>query len=454
MLGRVRRVSSALVLALLAATTAGPGTQAPPIGTPLVHELSAAGPGSEGIRSPAAAAAAWCGTATATDRVPNLVAGHPVHWIYATPSDAPDRFATYASLMQADAETIDAWWRREDPTRTPRNDLAQLTCGAQLDITSLRLPRSGTELSGSSGFATIFDLVKASGFNSSLTKYLVYYDGPTSQSTLCGRARDEISGIGLAVVYVEACAPVAKAQTAAHELLHTLGAVAVGAPNRCAAGGHVCDNASDLMFPSAQAGGIEQMLLDPGRDDYYGHSRGVPDIQDGPWLVHLDRQVELRVDVTGPGRVTADRPGLDCAQSCTTTWNAGTQLRLAATPAEGAKLVRWSGECDGTFPCVLTTASGQSVRALFGPSVFRLSVVVAGRGTVRSAPRGIACSRPRCSASLPSYVPVRLTATPAKGWRFRSWTGSCRGRKRTCTVPMTKQTSARAVFARVPARTR
>ena len=37
---------------------------------------------------------------------------------------------------------------------------------------------------------------------------------------------------------------------------------------------------------------------------------------------------------------------------------------------------------------------------------------------------------------------------PTKGWRLRNWSGACRGRRPTCTVPMTANTSTRAVFVR------
>jgi hypothetical protein len=90
----------------------------------------------QAVGSSASASATWCGGPSRVDLAPNTVAGFPVHWIYATPSDGGDRFgAFFASAMQTDAEEIDAWWRREDPVRTPRNDLAQLPCGQQLDLT-------------------------------------------------------------------------------------------------------------------------------------------------------------------------------------------------------------------------------------------------------------------------------------------------------------------------------
>src|SRR5213083_1655149 len=89
---------------------------------------------------------AWCGTLAPTDRTPNVVAGHPVHAIYALPSDVADRSAQIAPAMQADIEQIDGWWRGQDPTRTLRFDLFPFPCGAQLDLTLVRFPLPGAQL--------------------------------------------------------------------------------------------------------------------------------------------------------------------------------------------------------------------------------------------------------------------------------------------------------------------
>ncbi|MGI8886623.1 MAG: InlB B-repeat-containing protein [Gaiellaceae bacterium] len=401
-------------------------------------------------RLPARTAATWCGTPTQVDRRPNTISGSPVHWIYVLPSDAPDRFSTFASRMQTDAEAIDAWWRREDPVRTPRNDLTQLSCGAQLDLTVLRLPQTSAQLTPEdSRFVTLFNALPGLGFGSTFTKHLVYFDGPVAQADLCGQGASLASGFGVAAIYVQACSGAPSSVIAAHELLHTLGAVPRGAPHRCpeAQGGHTCDSASDLMHPFLDAAPLDAKLLDPGRDDYYGHAAAFTDSQDAAWLVQLDRQQPFTVTISGPGGVTADVPGLDCAQSCTTTWNTSTRLGLTAVPRPGAKLVRWNGVCTGASTCVVTVAPGAAVSALFAPAVYRLSVAVSGRGAVRSSRAGITC-RPRCSAAFPSFVPVGLTATPAKGWRFRSWSGACRGTRPTCTVPMTAAASAKAIFSR------
>jgi Divergent InlB B-repeat domain len=397
-----------------------------------------------------AAPAAWCGTAAQTDRAPNGVAGNPIHWVYAVPSDGPDGLAGFATLMQADAEQIDSWWRGQDPTRTPRNDVAPFSCGVQLDITTLRLPRTGAQLSALQGrFSTIVDALDQAGLSSPHTKYVVYYDGPTADANVCGQGGSDSSGFGAAIVYHRSCTGVSTAAVAAHEVLHTLGAVSRSAPNECdgESSGHTCDSEADLMFPAIGGEPLSSKILDPGRDDYYGHAGGWTDTQDSAWLVRLDSQAPLALTISGPGAVASDVPGLLCSASCTTTWNFGQRLALQATPSSGARLVRWTGACSGAAGCSLTVSPGAAVTAVFGPASFRLTVAVSGRGAVRSARAGITC-RPRCSASFPSFSPVRLTATPAKGWKLRSWSGACRGARASCTVPMSAATSARATFVR------
>jgi hypothetical protein len=61
-------------------------------------------------------------------------------------------------------------------------------------------------------------------------------------------------------------------------------------------------------------------------------------------------------------------------------------------------------------------------------------VPVAG-GTVTSSPPGIDCGT-TCSASFADGTTVALTATPADGWQFGSWTGCDRTNGNQCTVTM------------------
>jgi len=396
------------------------------------------------------AAAAWCGAAATADRSPNVVAGNPIHWIYVIPSDGADNLGLVAPAMQSDAEQIDVWWRGQDSTRAPRNDIAAFSCGTQLDITTVRSTRSSAQLAPlDNRFTLIFETLSQTGFTSQFTKYLVYYDGPSDEANVCGQGgSNSVNGFGLAVVYYRSCVGISTAAVAAHEFLHTIGAVPNGTPHACTGetSGHTCDSSADLMFPFIGQGGLAAKLLDPGRDDYYGHSGAWTDSQDSAWLVRLDGQAPLALTVSGVGSVAADVPGLTCSASCTTTWNNGEQVVLTATAASGGKLVRWGGACSGSATCSVTVGPGVAVSALFAPAVLRLTVRVAGRGSVRSAD-GIQC-RPKCTATLPSYQPVRLTATPAKGWKLRTWSGACKGAKKTCTVPMSAVTSVRATFVR------
>ena len=399
---------------------------------------------------PARVAATWCGSASQSDRAPNAVAGNPVHWVYALPSDGQDRLSSIANVMQTDAEQIDAWWRTQDSTRLLRNDVIRFSCGVQLDVTTVRLPQSSSQLAPLAGrFAALFDGLSAAGLKSSFDKYLVYYDGRVDDDNICGQGGSDPSGFGLAVVYYQSCVGVSTAAVGVHEVLHTLGAVPRGAPNECSGDddGHTCDDPNDLMYPAIDDVPLSTKVLDPGRNDYYGHSGSWPDAQDSPWLVRLDSQAPLALSVSGPGSVAADVPGLLCGQSCTTTWNTGTRLALTATPGPGAKLVRWGSACVGAAGCSVTVAAGTQISALFAPVTFPLTVSVSGGGVVRSSRTGIAC-RPKCSATFPSYAPVTLAATGAKGWRFRSWSGACHGSKRSCSVRMTRATTARAVFVR------
>jgi hypothetical protein len=442
-------IRAAAAVALVACCAAA-AASAPTGGTAAHAVRSSVTAGAEPVAARVAAGAAWCGSAAQADLVPNGVAGNPVHWIYVVPSDGADSLAAVASTMQADAEQIDAWWRGQDPTRTPRNDVTAFSCGTQLDITTVRSTQSSTQLTSiGQRFSGIVNALRSAGFGSSFTKYVVYYDGPIDDDNICGQGFTEVSGFGVAAVYLRSCPGISTAGVAVHEFLHTIGAVPSAAPHDCPGEneGHTCDDQSDLMYPAIGPEALSAKVLDPGRNDYYGHSGAWLDTQDSAWLVRLDSQAPFALTVSGTGTVTADVPGLQCSASCSTTWNSGQALNLKATPAAGMRLVRWGGACSGRAGCSVTVAPGAQVSALFAPATFRLSVSIAGKGTVRSSSAGISC-RPRCSASFASFSSVRLMATPATGWKLRAWSGACRGAKTTCTVPMSAATSARAAFVR------
>ena len=236
-------------------------------------------------------AATWCGTTTTQDRPPALT-GRSIRVIYAYPSDGGDRSAELASQFSADVDAIDAWWLAQDPAREPRFDRVAFSCGLQADILSLRLSDTAATLQSS---AVRGDRIEAQASaatgRSPYEKLLVYYDGPVDDADLCGEGAGTPGGDGIAMVYLGACTDIPSANIAAHELLHSFGALPDGAPHACPdTRGHPCDSETDVLYPFAMPGTtLASLVLDVGRDDYYGHAGGWPDLQDSPWLRLVSR---------------------------------------------------------------------------------------------------------------------------------------------------------------------
>ena len=220
-------------------------------------------------------AAPWCGTVAPADR-PQAVAGSFVHVVYAFPSEGADRSAQLAPQISADVDEIDAWWRGQDPTRVPRFDVVPFSCGLQADVSAVRLPQTSAQLAPIGGRAAqVAASLAAMRLGSPFGKYLVYYDGPSNDPTVCGQSGlAPFSGPTYAFVYLASCAGVPSAAVAAHELIHALGALPPGAPHPCRNdAGHPCDSMQDILYPFASGQPLLAQLLDVGRDDYYGHVR-------------------------------------------------------------------------------------------------------------------------------------------------------------------------------------
>jgi hypothetical protein len=400
--------------------------------------------------APGASAAVWCGPdQTTTDRV-DTSTGAQLHLFYAIPSDGTNNFAASASAIASDAETVDAWWRVQDPLRTPRFDLAVFPgCSGfgALDITFVQLSLTSAQLFPATGrYSAIFRAMPSFG---RWKKSIVYYDGPIEDLSLCGTGGGSTTtgSDSLAVVFPRSsCSrtPSLRSAVLAHELTHELGYPDGRQPHPCPGDtGHVCDSDHDLMYPSLSVGSLDQLVLDVGRDDYYRGGTAT-DLSASQWLRHLEApQQQLAVAVTGAGTVTSDLPGVACTAVCTSQWDVGSRVVLAPVAAAGQRFVGWKGGCTGA-DCVLTLTAPERVEAIFAP-VLKLSVSVSGRGRVVG--RGIACPT-SCSTTADAGYPLALTATPAVGWRFAGWTGSCRGTARRCGLVPEADVSVRARFVK------
>ena len=293
----------------------------------------------ERVSAAPAAPAAWCGAAAQADREPNVVAGNPIHWVYAIPSDGAGQSRRtrerHAGGRRGDRRLVARAGSGRDAAERRRElrvwRAARHHDGAPHAHELLSSPRSRAASRRSS------DALDEAGLDSPLHEVRrLLRRRRRAMRTSAVRVAATRRGFGAAVVYLRSCAGVSTAAVAAHEVLHTLGAVSRARRTSARrAGGHACDTEADLMFPSIGGEPLSSKVLDPGRDDYYGHAGGWTDTQDSAWLVRLDGQAPLALTIAGPGSVTANVPGLLCSASCTTTWNSGQPLALDGDSERG-----------------------------------------------------------------------------------------------------------------------
>jgi phospholipase C len=161
---------------------------------------------------------------------------------------------------------------------------------------------------------------------------------------------------------------------------------------------------------------------------------------------------------TGAGTVTSSPSGISCGGTCSASYTKGTSIKLTEAPKSGSKFAGWSGSCSGTATsCTVSISAAKSVTATFtstAASTYALTITDAGTGagTVTSGPTGISCGS-MCSASFSKGASVKLTAAPASGSKFASWSGACSGTATTCTVALSAAKAVTATFTVIPTTT-
>ena len=238
---------------------------------------------------------AWGLPRKTVDRVDDSKA-RQIHVVYAVARGGHDRRLDVDGTLGGSVASFNRWLASQTSGRRLRMD----TRHGKLDITFVRLPRTDAQYAGQGAFAR--DLIEtdldASGFTKPKKKYAVYYDGTSTFS--CGGAAWPPTVPGQdAVMYLKGtplgsppCAMNTLAGASAppgyweyamlHDLLHTLGLVAVCAPNQWRSG-HVPEP-SDLMY-AGDTPWTFPLTLDIGRDDYYQASvPGCPSLETSGFL--------------------------------------------------------------------------------------------------------------------------------------------------------------------------
>jgi alpha-tubulin suppressor-like RCC1 family protein len=181
---------------------------------------------------------------------------------------------------------------------------------------------------------------------------------------------------------------------------------------------------TEVMLSAADAGGFgfTGWSLDCG-----GTARQTSVLMDAPHTCRADfRAFRLGVTVSGVGRVTSDPAGLDCGPMCSYAPREATAA-LRAEPAPGWQFDGWGGDCTGAaLQTTVTMDADRACTATFSrlPSVFFLTMIVEGTGSVTSVPAGIDCPG-ECVALFAAGTTVELTALETPQSLVLGWFDDC-----------------------------
>ena len=124
------------------------------------------------------------------------------------------------------------------------------------------------------------------------------------------------------------------------------------------------------------------------------------------------------LSVTIDGEGTVQEQVIIQGSTAETQYNAGTTVRLTATPNEGWVFSGWTGDIESADLVVeVPIEKGTSVSALFKRGSFELNITIEGEGTVKEE----VIVQP---SKYDFETVVRLTAVPSEGWEFVGWTGA------------------------------
>jgi hypothetical protein len=245
--------------------------------------------------------------------------GNQLHIVYAVPSDGVDRKLDTNGVLRGFVEGWQRWLHRQTPGRV----LKWSRASGQIVVSFARLPGTRahyldpvpTQQRYHESLAAIGADLKALGFTRPDRNYLVYCEcrgvstnGREVNGTgdingiVFGDGRPTLGSSGrFASAFIER-APASEltdtsisnywSKLGLHELLHALDAVQPQAPNYWQGDfAHVGQPFEDIMF-QLQAP-ESQLVLDAGRDDYFGHGGTWLDVADQPFFTTAEPPVVL-----------------------------------------------------------------------------------------------------------------------------------------------------------------
>lgn len=160
----------------------------------------------------------------------------------------------------------------------------------------------------------------------------------------------------------------------------------------------------------------------------------------------------LSLTVVGPGSLLVNPTGTACSDLCVSQFDIGSRVTLTAASPANSSFSGWGGACESAQTartCEVTLNQATAVTATFqasAPADSRaLNLHSVGVGRVISDPAGIDCGS-NCRANYAAGTRIVLTAAPGYRANFLEWGGSCSGVETICTLDMSQENTAIAIF--------
>jgi hypothetical protein len=336
----------------------------------------------------------WCGTDEVTsNRVPDLdvSAAQQVRFVYAIPVDVQDNFASVASGIATDAAWIDAWWQSQDPTRAPRFD--------RYAFPGCALPFGQLDI----GFVR-------------LPNPAIYYQLPQTPSLRLDRDFQQLFPQNeKTIVYFDSA--IRDRQ--------------------------VCGETDYLSDTEGGAQGIVYVYLQSGCTVGPPGSGGTAEVAGHELLHNL-------------GAVPDGAPH-ECPTSASHACDSTSDIMYPFI-SDGSTLDTVSLDVgrDDYYGHGSSSWDVQDSGWLTHLPQFPFSLAVAGPGTLITRAGGgariTACNKGCSNLPLDNGAQVSVTAVPAAGYAFASWSGACSGKARSCTFAVGAQTQATARFVKAALR--
>ncbi len=157
----------------------------------------------------------------------------------------------------------------------------------------------------------------------------------------------------------------------------------------------------------------------------------------------------LRLKTNEGGVLQVNNQTLTCINPCELFFPSNEQVQVFAQPLSGYSFKSWSGDCSGSHNCLLTMTKAMNVEGVFSKEIEidkTLSVNVIGSGTVTVENTKDNCTD-ECQYQFSQGTSVQLTASPASGYVFTSWSGVCE-KSITCELTLDNDTTVSAIFSK------